>query len=97
MPEEKKLIPAEWGKQLGKRRRMLGVPGAMRGAGIPMDKPVTQSEFERAMNRWRKKPAYITRVAPPSPTRQGGTGAVATPAEDLEIVHPAEEKKGGKK
>jgi len=105
MTEEKKLTPAEWGNPakggVGKRRRMLGIPGAMRGAGIPMDKPVTQGEFERAMNKWRKKPAHrLTQPAPPTPT--AGERAAAPPhsagsAGDLSVVEIAEEKKGGKK
>lgn len=99
MTEEKKLTPAEWGKQLGRRRRMLGVPGAMRGASIPMDKPITQAEFERAMNKWRKKPAHrLAQPAPPPAPAKSGTGL----AGDLSVVEtadpaPAESRQGGEK
>lgn len=104
MTEEKKLTPAEWGNPakggVGKRRRLLGVPGAMKLSGIPMNKPITQGEFERAMNKWRKKPAH--RLTQPAPPPKAEKKAAASPhsagsAGDLSVVEITEEKKGGKK
>lgn len=100
MPEEKKLTPPQWARE-GRRRRLLGVPGAMKLSGIPMDKPITQAEFERAMNKWRKKPAYISRIAPPTPTA-GKKAAPPPSAGDLSVVEtadpaPAEPRQGGEK
>jgi len=58
-----------------------------------MDKPISQSEFERAMNKWRKKPAH--RLLPARGGAPHQAERAASP--DLSVVETADKEKGGKK